>query len=102
MFMGSDITAIVRGAMDAYHPAALRLMPKVSIMSGISGPATAQFNPRDERTRTMIPSITNRYRLLLFKEGSFYPTISDAVLNDTPIEYTVSIFQVDNIETVFV
>jgi hypothetical protein len=102
MLMGRDTTAIERGAMDAYHPAALRLIPKVSIKSGIRGPAEAQFIPRHERMRTIIPSITNRYRLLLFKEGSFYPTISDAVLNDTPIEYSVSNFQVADICRTFI
>jgi hypothetical protein len=91
MLMGRDTKARVRGAMDAYHPAALRLIPKVSIKSGMRGPAEAQFIPRHERMRTIIPSITNRYRLLLFKEGSFYPTISTVILNDTPMEYSVSI-----------
>jgi len=99
MLIGRDTTARERGAIDAYHPAALRLIPKVSIKSGIRGPAEAQFIPRHERMRTIIPNITNRYRLLLFKEGIFYPTISNAIFNDTPIEYSVAIFQVVDIET---
>ena len=72
MLMGRDTTAIERGAIDAYHPAALRLIPKVSIKSGIRGPAKAQFIPRHERMRTIIPSITNRYRLLFFKAGQLF------------------------------
>ena len=67
MFTGKDTAAMVRGAIDAYQPAALRLSPNASIISGMSGPADAQLSPRQKRMRTIVASIMTRKRLLLFK-----------------------------------
>lgn len=59
-FTGRDTAAMASGAMEAYHPATVRLSSNSWIINGNNGPAEAHKIPTDNRTRIIDIKITNR------------------------------------------
>ena len=57
---GRETAAMASGAMEAYHPATLRLRSYSWIIRGNKGPAEAHNMPTDIRTRIIDMKITNR------------------------------------------